>query len=105
MSIPRRQNLAFFGLYPLERVGAVLSDEQVGDDVVADQVPLRGQHPAAGVVLGRLIVAAALFQHLLQRGEGQQEQLFVFRGADALTGASASARRRWKAGLSSRKPE
>ena len=68
MSIPRRQNRCKFRadttLYPLERVGAVLGDEQVGDDIVADQIPLRGQHPAAGVVLGRLIVAAALFQHI-----------------------------------------
>ena len=28
-------------LYPFERVGAVLRDQKIRDDVVADQIPLR----------------------------------------------------------------
>ncbi len=76
----RRQNRCKFRadttLYPLERVGAVLRNQKVRDDVVADQIPLRGSAPAAGIVLGRLIVAAALFQYIFQRGEGQQGTAF-----------------------------
>ncbi len=71
------------GSDPLQGFGIVLGQQEVGDDVVADQEALGGQDPAAGVGLGGLEVAAALFQHLLQRGEGQHEQPLVLFRADA----------------------
>ena len=64
-------------LNSFQRSGAVLRQQQIRDDIVADQIPLGGQHPAARIGLGGVEQPALLFQHLLQRVKGQQEGLLI----------------------------
>lgn len=73
-------------LHPLDGAGLVLGDEQVGDDVVGDQIPLGGQRPAAVVALGGPGIGLVLLQDFFQRLKGKHEHPLVFLGGDAGVG-------------------
>ena len=71
------------GLYSLDGARFILGDEQVGDDVVGDEIPLGGQGPAAVAALDRPGVGFVPAQDFFQGVKGQHEQLLVFLRGDA----------------------